>query len=100
MIDEVPLLDPADSMNPYFEVIISAQSRPPPGGEPTAVCSGCGRETIDGTKRQLVMHQSMWRGQSVFFLATTLYIVITDPLRQALEDLGATNVRYVSYGAA
>lgn len=99
IIREVPLLKRTESVGPYYEMLILSQSRYPPGGEPMSVCSGCGREAIDNDKRQIVMRPSMWRGDDIFFLATTLYIVITDRLKRLLQDLKVTNVEFREYQA-
>ena len=45
------------------------------------------------------MRPSMWRGDDIFFLATTLYIVITDRLKRLLQDLKVTNVEFREYQA-
>ena len=92
IIREVSLLKRTDSVGPYYELIIESESDYAPTAEPTSVCSGCGRETFPETDARLVMVDSMWKGAEVFFLASTLYILVTDRVRQALEDLKATNI--------
>jgi hypothetical protein len=94
IIEEVPLLTRTESVGPYYEMVILSDSAYPPGGEPVSVCSGCGRESIDDEKRQIVMRPSMWQDGDIFFLATTLHIIISDRLRRLLEKLKATNVEY------
>jgi hypothetical protein len=91
IIEEVPLLTRTDSVGPYYEMVILSDSAYPPGGEPVSICSGCGRESIDNDKRQIVMRPSMWRGGDIFFLATTLHIIISDRLRRLLQKLKVTN---------
>jgi hypothetical protein len=100
LIREVPLLKRTAPVGPYYEMLILSESERPPGGEPKSICSGCGREDIDNKKRQIVMHPSMWRGDDIFFIATTLYIVITERVKRRLQDFGATNVvfREISVG--
>jgi hypothetical protein len=39
----------------------------------------------------------MWKGADIFFLATTLYIVITDSLKKALQAINPTNVQFVEW---
>lgn len=78
----------------YFELIITAESGPPPGVDLIARCASCGRRTFDHERRQIVMVPEMWRGDEVFLLATTMWIVVTDPVRQAIEELGAGNVTF------
>ena len=94
LIQEVPLLTRTGPIGPYYEMVILSDSAYPPGGEPVSVCSGCGRESIDNDKRQIVMRSSMWRGGDIFFLATTLHIIISDRLRRLLQELKVTNVEF------
>jgi hypothetical protein len=91
------LLTRTDDIGPYFELVIESDSRYAPGALPLSVCSGCGRETFPETDARFVMADSMWKGADIFFLASTLYILVTDRVRQALQDLGATNVRFQSF---
>ncbi|MBT4867589.1 MAG: hypothetical protein HON53_21010 [Planctomycetaceae bacterium] len=92
MINEVEEFLMHSEVDPYFQMIITANSATPPGAEITSVCDTCGRESYDKAKRQLVMQPEMWQGHDVFFLATTLYILITPAVRELLEELEATNV--------
>ena len=94
IIRMVPLFKQTNSIGSYYELLILSESGRPPGAEPKSTCSGCGREDIDSERRQIVMQQSMWRGEPIFFLATTLYIVITEQVKRHLQDLGATNVAF------
>jgi hypothetical protein len=98
VINEVPLLSRLDAVGLYYEMVLLTESAYPPGGEPVSLCSGCGRETIDYKKRKLVMLPSMWKGAEIFFLATTLHIVITARLRQSLQKLEVTNVEFQKFG--
>jgi hypothetical protein len=63
-------------------------------------CASCGRTSFDHERRRLVMSPEMWRGDDVFRLATTLWIVVTDAVRRLLEGLGATNVVFRSIDGA
>lgn len=100
MIKEVPLLSRTDTVGPYFELVIQSVSGYAPGAQPLHVCSGCGRETFPDDKARFVMVESMWKGADIFFLASTLYIVVTDRVRRALQDLRATNVQFEQFEAA
>jgi hypothetical protein len=40
------------------------------------------------------MLESMWKGADIFFLASTLWIVVTDRVRGSLLELGATNAQF------
>ena len=100
VINEVPLLAQVDGVGPYFEMIILSESGYPPGGEPAAVCEDCGRESIDSEARKLMMLPSMWKGADIFFMATTLHIVITERVMESLRELGVTNIELAKYQSA
>lgn len=92
IIDEVPILEDKSEVGPYFEILLLKESGYPPGGTPINICSGCKRPDVDNSTRELRMTPEMWKGGDIFFLATTLYIVITDKLRERLESFRPTNV--------
>jgi hypothetical protein len=93
IINEVPLMeDPAGAGN-YSEVLILNESGIPLGGVPVSICKGCKREEI-AENGQFRMTQEMWKGHEMFFMATTLYVIITDDLRNAIERLRPTNVAF------
>lgn len=94
MMLDVPLIKDTASMEPYFELLIQAESERPQGSEPESICSGCGREQINSQRRYLAMFPHMWRGDSIFVLSTTLYILITDDLKATLEEHKFTNVAF------
>jgi hypothetical protein len=79
----------------YFEILIRNESGYPPGGAPKRICSGCQRPTT-GENRKLRMTPRMWRGNSIFYMATTLHIIVTDDLRLRIEKVHPTNVRLES----
>lgn len=91
IINEVPLLDDPSTVGSYSEVVVLHESGFPPGGTPISVCSGCRRPEI-GRNREFRMTAEMWNGQSIFFMATTLYVIVTDGLKQAIESLRPTNI--------
>ena len=93
------VLDPSE-VAPYYEVVVTAQSKRPPGAEPLAICDLCGRESYDRSARQLVMTPEMWNGDDIFFLATTLWIVVTDPVKLLLERLRPTNLVFTPMAGA
>ena len=91
--DAKPLSD-LSSVGPYFEAIPTSESGWPPGGAPVSVCFGCLRPQVDQQTRQLVMRADMWRGVPIFYLATTLWIIVSDDLKKEIEFLSPTNVRF------
>ena len=92
IIVEVPVLKDKSEVGLYFEILILKESEYPPGGTPIKICSGCKRPDVDNSTRQLIMIPEMWKGDDIFFLATTLYIVLTDALKGQLERHRPTNV--------
>jgi len=96
----VPPLSRTDSIGPYFELVVQTESGRAPGAEPDSICGGCGRETYPDKADRLVMRESMWKGADIFFLASTLWIVVTDRVRGSLLELGATNVQFSPFTAA
>ncbi len=92
LITEARPLSDFSSVGPYFEAIPTSESGWPPGGAPVSVCSGCLRPEVDDQKRQLVMRADMWQGAHIFYLATTLWIIVSDDLKKEIELLEPTNV--------
>ena len=85
---------------PYHEMVVRAESGHPPGVDPVRYCGSCGRRSFDHERRRLVMQPDMWKGEQIFLLATTQWIVVTDPVKQVLEGLSPTNVEFVSLDEA
>ncbi len=97
MINEAALIQYPDSPGPYFEIVVRSESNYPEGGTPDTICSVCKRESSEIDKRVFRMLESMWQGQQIFFLKTTRYIVVTEPLVEKIKRTGATNVDFVPY---
>jgi len=98
IIDEVPLCHDVSPVGPYFEILVQKESDYPPGGTPVTTCLGCGRPTIDASTRQIRMTPEMWKGDDIFFLATTLHVIVSDDVYKRLATLHPTNVRFVDMG--
>ena len=92
IINEVPITKNALEINSYFQILILKESGFPPGGTPRKTCSGCKRPDVDNSTRELRMTQEMWKGDKIFFLATTLHIVVTDEYKQLIERYRPTNI--------
>lgn len=90
-------LDYDDAIEPYYQILVRAESDYPTGGAPLSVCPVCKREYIEEEKRELIMKEEMLRGQQIFFLKTTLYIVVTEPFVEKIRKAHATNVDFVPY---
>jgi len=90
---ENPILAP-EMIEPYYQILVRSESDYPKGGAPISVCPVCKHETIDDSKRELNMRAEMWRGQPIFLLRTTLYVVVTEALAEIIQQAGATNVDF------
>ena len=95
IIEEVPLSRNPSNYGPYFEILINNESELPDGVNDLSICPGCHRPQFDGSKRRFRMKVDMWKGHTVFFLATTLYIIATDDLKKKLVELKPTNVNFI-----
>lgn len=94
LLEEIHNLVSPDHVPTYYEMVVVSESGYPPGGEPIHVCTECGRGKIDNRTRRLEMHLTMWKGDDIFFLATTLWIIITDRVKQLLDKFDTRNVRF------
>jgi hypothetical protein len=81
----------------YWYATVAGTSELPPGVDATSVCAECGRAVVPalGSSRRILFESRMWRGEDATLLATTRYVIVTDRVRLALEQLGATNVRFL-----
>lgn len=91
---DLPDARTADRHAPYYEMVVTAESALPRGVSADDACAACGRLQYDNYSRELIMRDEMWPGADVFFLATTLWIVLTDRVRSLLAALEATNVEF------
>lgn len=84
-----------ETIEPYYQILVRSESDYPKGGAPVSVCPVCKHEVIDDVKRELAMYEDMWRGQPIFLLRTTLYVIVTEALAEKIRQSGATNVDFV-----
>jgi hypothetical protein len=102
MINEVPLLLSKEALGPYFELLPLNESGHPPDRPVRSICPACRREDVDvmtqgepgDDPNRPHMRYEMWKGQKIFRLATTLWIIITDDLMRALSGVKPANVRF------
>lgn len=92
----VPLAD-TNGLPRYWHLTITGTSELPPGVDAASTCPECSRAVVPahGSARQIVFEPRMWRGDDAARLATTLFVIVTDRVRLALETLDATNVRFL-----
>jgi len=89
--------DHDETIDPYYQVLLKSESDYPKGGEPISICPVCKQEIFDDQQRELKMREKMWRGQQIFFLKTTLYLVVTELLAEKIKKTHATNVDFVPF---
>lgn len=95
--DEAELNNPGDSIGRYYQVLVRSESDYPTGGTPVSTCPLCKRKSIEEEKRELIMKEEMWSGQQIFFLRTTLHVVVTEPLAEKIRRFHASNVEFIPY---
>jgi len=76
----------------YYEMLITAESKRPPGAEITSICNLCGREEYNDKKRKLIMTEEMWNGEDIFYLSTTLWPIITEKVKNIFEQNKISNI--------
>jgi Protein of unknown function (Gmx_para_CXXCG) len=81
----------------YFELVVTAESAIPHGANRRPPCAACGRVELEGS-RELWMYDDMAPGEPLFFLATTRWLIVTDPFKRELERLDPSNVRFSPVG--
>ena len=86
-----------DSIGTYYQILVRSESDYPKGGAPVSICPLCKRQSIDDEQRELVMKEEMWHGQQIFFLKTTLHVVVTEPLAEKIRRAQASNVDFIPY---
>jgi hypothetical protein len=89
--------NPDDSIGTYYQILVRSESDYPTGGKPVSNCPLCKHKFIDDEKRQLIMKEEMWSGQQIFFLKTTLHVVVTEPLAEKIKSMQASNVDFIPY---
>jgi hypothetical protein len=98
IIDEVSILSDKTGVRPYYQVLPLRESDYPRDRPVKVVCTGCHRENVDVIDilagERVLMTDEIWKGNNIFHLATTLYIIVTDEIKKALSTLRPTNVTF------
>lgn len=94
IIEEIEGEQKPAEFGPLYEMVITSVSGLPPGAEAVTQCSACGREDFDQSKRVLALTENMLPLTDVFFLATSLYIIVTDKVREVCWRSEFTNVEF------
>lgn len=97
IINEAPLLTDTSAVGPYYEIFPRYASNEPPNRTIESRCFACGRVETKvahwNWRDPLRMADDTWRGHSMFYLGTTLHIVVIDDVRNALESILPSNMR-------
>jgi hypothetical protein len=88
------------SMPPYYQLLVSAEADYPSGAEPHSMCDLCGEEKDANWKAKDTAWKnltpeliaSLSKGLNLFRIPQRGTVFVTDTLKEALEQLGATNV--------
>jgi hypothetical protein len=94
IIDEIELLKNVEEVPDYYEMVIKNESKMPIFTKINSSCNKCKRVDIDDDSRLFQMVDEIWNGHSIFYLATTLYIIVTDNIKNKLEELSPTNIQF------
>jgi hypothetical protein len=92
IINEVPIIRATSGIGPYFEVVVLKESGCPWDDISIDVCPVCRRPDLNCVSRNFRMVPKMWKGDSLFFLATTLHVIVTEEVRKRLAQHCPTNV--------
>lgn len=94
IVEEVEAERDPSEFGPLYEMVVVSTSGRPPGAEITSRCPACGREEFDQSKRIITLTEAMIPFTDIFFLATTLYIMVNDRVREIAWRNGLTNVEF------
>ncbi|HKG90756.1 MAG TPA: hypothetical protein VKA84_02620 [Gemmatimonadaceae bacterium] len=88
--------DPATLGACYHMFVDAVSNGPPVGVDPAALCPECGelRPGADVSARRVVLEPRMVSGADVLRLRTTGYIAVSDRVKDVLEAMGASGVRF------
>jgi len=78
----------------WILLIIKNHTLPPIERRSNHICQRCGRPNRISAPTELMVYDDMIPKGDIFGLDTTLHILISDRLRQQMEELGARNVNF------
>jgi hypothetical protein len=109
MMDSYPVGDRPVAAGPYSQLFVTAHSGYPPGTEPGPACEVCGEALERDLKRWSSQKEawkkltpeileSVWDGSPIFRLSGQgSTVLVTDPMKNRLEAIQATNVSFRVY---
>ena len=89
--------DTEQTVPKFYQVLVRAESDYPKGGSPVSECPVCKHKLIEDQERELVMTEKLWGGQAIFFLKTSLHVVVTEALVEKIRAVQASNVEFIPY---
>jgi hypothetical protein len=75
-------------------LIIKNRTQPPIERRSDKICVRCGRPNRVSASTDLIVFEDMVPDGDIFLLNTTLYILISDRLKQRFDDIGVRNVSF------
>jgi len=96
IINEAPLLADTSGIEPYFEVVPRQQSREHRVIE--SQCGACGwikTKVIQTKKWERRMVEDHWNGERIFYWGGTLFIAVTEDVKNALQAVHPSNVELI-----
>jgi hypothetical protein len=85
---------PIPKHSDWVLLVIKTRTLPPIERRSDRICVRCGRPNKISAPTDLVVFEDMIPAGEMFLLDTTLHILITDRLKQQLDDAGARNVAF------
>ena len=85
-----------ERFGPLYEMVISAQSARPRIAKVLSSCKLCGREELSypNENDKFTLTKELIPDADVFFLADTLYRIVTDKVKAIVEDNQLTNTQF------
>jgi hypothetical protein len=85
---------PIPEYSDWILLIIKSRTLPPIERRSDQICSLCGRPNKISASTNLMIYEGMIPEGDMFRLDTTLHILITNQLKEQLDEAGASNVAY------
>jgi len=97
IIDEVEAERNPAEFGPLYEMVVTSISGRPPGAEITSRCPACGCEEFDQSRRIIALTETMIPATDIFYLATTLHIIVNDKVREIAWRNRLTNAEFARF---
>lgn len=98
IIHEATLLRDITEVGPYYEIVPRFASDVP-ARSIEASCEACGRVESDAVYSigwgPLRMYRNTWGGHTIFYLGTTLFVIVTDEVKSALQSARPNNLQFI-----